>query len=130
MPQILDGKATAAAIKNELTERVEALKARGITPGLGTVLVGDDPASHSYVGAKHRDCAEIGINSIRVDLPQTSPRNSLRPRLISSITTPPAPATLCSFPCLSTWTLTVFWRRSPPRKTLTGCTPPTSASWC
>ena len=68
MPQILDGKATAAAIKNELTERVEALKARGITPGLGTVLVGDDPASHSYVGAKHRDCAEIGINSIRVDL--------------------------------------------------------------
>ena len=69
MPQILDGKATAAAIKNELTERVEALKARGITPGLGTVLVGDDPASHSYVGAKHRDCAEIGINSIRVDLP-------------------------------------------------------------
>ena len=58
MPQILDGKATAAAIKNELTERVEALKARGITPGLGTVLVGDDPASHSYVGAKHRDCAD------------------------------------------------------------------------
>ena len=69
MPPILDGKATAAAIKSELTERVEALKARGITPGLGTVLVGDDPASHSYVGAKHRDCAEIGINSIRVDLP-------------------------------------------------------------
>ena len=69
MPQILDGKATAAAIKSELTERVEALKARGITPGLGTVLVGDDPASQSYVGAKHRDCAEIGINSIRVDLP-------------------------------------------------------------
>jgi len=69
MPQILDGKATAAAIKSELTERVEALKARGITPGLGTVLVGDDPASHSYVGAKHRDCAQIGINSIRVDLP-------------------------------------------------------------
>ena len=69
MPQILDGNATAAAIKEELKERVEALKAKGITPGLGTVLVGDDPASRSYVGAKHRDCAEIGINSIRVDLP-------------------------------------------------------------
>ena len=69
MPQILDGNATAAAIKAELKERVEALKAKGITPGLGTVLVGDDPASRSYVGAKHRDCAEIGINSIRVDLP-------------------------------------------------------------
>ena len=69
MPQILDGNATAAAIKEELKERVEELKAKGITPGLGTVLVGDDPASRSYVGAKHRDCAEIGINSIRVDLP-------------------------------------------------------------
>lgn len=69
MPQILDGTATAATIKKELIERVQALTARGITPGLGTVLVGDDPASHSYVGAKHRDCAEIGINSIRVDLP-------------------------------------------------------------
>lgn len=69
MPQILDGTATAATIKKELIERVKALTARGITPGLGTVLVGDDPASHSYVGAKHRDCAEIGINSIRVDLP-------------------------------------------------------------
>lgn len=69
MPQILDGKATAAAIKSELKERVEALKAKGITPGLGTVLVGDDPASHSYVGGKHRDCAEIGIESIRKDLP-------------------------------------------------------------
>ena len=60
-PQILDGNATAAAIKEELKERVEALKAKGITPGLGTVLVGDDPASRSYVGAKHRDCAEIGM---------------------------------------------------------------------
>ncbi len=69
MPQILDGKATAAAIKAELKERVDALKAQGITPGLGTVLVGDDPASHSYVGGKHRDCAEIGIASIRKDLP-------------------------------------------------------------
>ena len=69
MPQILDGNATAAAIKAELKERVEALKAKGIAPGLGTVLVGDDPASRSYVGAKHRDCAEIGINSIRLDLP-------------------------------------------------------------
>lgn len=69
MPQILDGKATATEIKKELAERVEVLKAKGITPGLGTVLVGDDPASHSYVGGKHRDCAEIGIASIRKDLP-------------------------------------------------------------
>lgn len=65
----MDGKATLATIMDELRVRVEALKARGITPGLGTVLVGDDPGSHWYVGAKHRDCAKIGIDSIRRDLP-------------------------------------------------------------
>ncbi len=67
--QILDGKALAAQIKQDLAVRTAALKAKGITPGLGTVLVGDDPGSHSYVGGKHRDCQEVGINSIRVDLP-------------------------------------------------------------
>lgn len=66
---ILDGRATLAAIKIELAARVAALAARGVTPGLGTVLVGDDPGSRWYVAAKHRDCAEIGINSIRRDLP-------------------------------------------------------------
>ncbi len=67
--EILDGKALAASIKHELAARTAALKAKGITPGLGTVLVGDDPGSHSYVAGKHRDCQEVGINSIRVDLP-------------------------------------------------------------
>ncbi|WP_029252290.1 bifunctional methylenetetrahydrofolate dehydrogenase/methenyltetrahydrofolate cyclohydrolase [Paraoerskovia marina] len=70
--QILDGKATAAAIKSELAERVSALTAQGVTPGLGTVLVGQDPGSVSYVGGKHRDCAEVGIASIREDLPETA----------------------------------------------------------
>ncbi|MFH7323311.1 bifunctional methylenetetrahydrofolate dehydrogenase/methenyltetrahydrofolate cyclohydrolase [Aeromicrobium sp. JJY06] len=70
--QTLDGKAVAATIKTELRERVDALRARGITPGLGTILVGDDPASRWYVGAKHKDCAEIGIESIRIDLPATA----------------------------------------------------------
>jgi methylenetetrahydrofolate dehydrogenase (NADP+)/methenyltetrahydrofolate cyclohydrolase len=70
--QILDGSATLKAIKADLTERVAALRARGVTPGLGTVLVGDDPGSHWYVGAKHKDCAEIGITSIRRDLPATA----------------------------------------------------------
>lgn len=65
----LDGKATLATMKGELKERIAALKARGLTPGLGTVLVGDDPGSQWYVGAKHKDCAEIGITSIRRDLP-------------------------------------------------------------
>lgn len=65
----LDGVATATAVKNELRERITALKERGIVPGLGTLLVGDDPGSLSYVAGKHRDCAEVGIESIRVDLP-------------------------------------------------------------
>jgi methylenetetrahydrofolate dehydrogenase (NADP+) / methenyltetrahydrofolate cyclohydrolase len=69
---ILDGKATAQAVKEDLRVRVDALKANGITPGLGTVLVGDDPGSHAYVGGKHKDCAEVGIQSIRVDLPESS----------------------------------------------------------
>jgi len=66
---ILDGKAVAAAIKADLTQRVEKLAAAGVTPGLGTVLVGDDPGSHAYVAGKHRDCAQVGIRSIRRDLP-------------------------------------------------------------
>lgn len=70
--QILDGKATATAIKAELAVRVARLKERGIVPGLGTVLVGDDPGSHAYVAGKHRDCAEVGIASIREDLPATA----------------------------------------------------------
>ncbi|MEV4457641.1 bifunctional methylenetetrahydrofolate dehydrogenase/methenyltetrahydrofolate cyclohydrolase [Microbispora sp. NPDC049633] len=70
--RVLDGKATAAKIKNELAERVKALAARGITPGLGTILVGDDPGSQIYVGGKHRDCAEVGITSIRKDLPESA----------------------------------------------------------
>src|SRR4030095_14226037 len=66
---ILDGKATAAATKEDLRGRVKALSERGIRPGLGTVLVGDDPASHTYVAGKHRDCAEVGIASIQRELP-------------------------------------------------------------
>jgi methylenetetrahydrofolate dehydrogenase (NADP+)/methenyltetrahydrofolate cyclohydrolase len=69
---LLDGKATAAAIKSDLAERVARLAAVGIRPGLGTVLVGEDPGSSVYVAGKHRDCAEVGIASIRVDLPATA----------------------------------------------------------
>jgi methylenetetrahydrofolate dehydrogenase (NADP+)/methenyltetrahydrofolate cyclohydrolase len=70
--QILDGKSLAASIKKDLTARTSALKAAGIVPGLGTILVGDDPASHSYVDGKHRDCREVGITSIRIELPETA----------------------------------------------------------
>lgn len=74
---ILDGKATAGAVKADLARRVDALRGRGITPGLGTVLVGDDPGSHAYVGGKHKDCAEVGIASIRVDLPADTSQQHL-----------------------------------------------------
>ena len=67
--QLLDGKALAATIKADLTVRVQALLAQGITPGLGTVLVGDDPGSKAYVAGKHRDCAQVGIASLQVELP-------------------------------------------------------------
>ena len=70
--RILDGKATLAAIKAELTDRLAVLASRGVVPGLGTVLVGDDPGSTWYVGAKHKDSAQIGVTSIRRDLPATA----------------------------------------------------------
>ena len=69
---ILDGKATATAIKADLRERVDRLREQGVTPGLGTVLVGDDPGSRSYVAGKHRDCAQVGIASIQRELPATA----------------------------------------------------------
>jgi len=72
--RILDGTATAAAVKAELADRVSALVAKGVRPGLGTVLVGDDPGSHAYVAGKHRDCAQVGISSIRADLPAAAAR--------------------------------------------------------
>jgi methylenetetrahydrofolate dehydrogenase (NADP+)/methenyltetrahydrofolate cyclohydrolase len=76
--QRLDGLATAATIKDELKLRIDALKARGIRPGLGTLLVGDDPGSLSYVGGKHRDSIEVGMESIRVDLPATASEADVR----------------------------------------------------
>ena len=85
---ILDGKATAAAIRAELIERVAALTAAGLRPGLGTLLVGDDPGSRWYVNAKHADCAQVGIASIQRELPATAT---------------PAPATWPRTPAAPTW---------------------------
>jgi methylenetetrahydrofolate dehydrogenase (NADP+)/methenyltetrahydrofolate cyclohydrolase len=74
---ILDGKATAAAVRTDLAARVAVLRAAGTVPGLGTVLVGGDPGSHAYVAGKHRDCAEVGIHSIRIDLPETASQSDV-----------------------------------------------------
>jgi methylenetetrahydrofolate dehydrogenase (NADP+) / methenyltetrahydrofolate cyclohydrolase len=75
--RILDGRALAATIRAELRGRVSTLAERGIVPGLGTVLVGDDPGSHAYVRGKHRDCAEVGIASIQVELPASISQDEL-----------------------------------------------------
>lgn len=75
--QKLDGTATAAAIKDELKGRIAALREKGVVPGLGTVLVGDDPGSRWYVNGKHKDCAEVGIESIRVDLPEVATQEEI-----------------------------------------------------
>lgn len=74
---ILDGLATASTIKKELKQKVADLQKRGINPGLGTLLVGDDPGSHTYVSGKHRDCAEVGITSIRIDLPGSASKQDI-----------------------------------------------------
>lgn len=79
----LDGKATAAAIKSELATRVATLREQGSIPGLGTVLVGDDPGSQIYVNGKHRDCEQVGIASIRVELPRTITDDQLHDELLA-----------------------------------------------
>ena len=75
---ILDGRATAKAIKAELALEVIELKKKGITPGLGTLLVGDDPGSHTYVAGKHRDCSQVGVHSVRIDLPANASQADVR----------------------------------------------------
>ncbi len=74
---ILDGKAASAAVKADLTERVARLAERGVVPGLATILVGDDPGSHSYVGGKHKACSAVGVTSFRHDLPADTSREKL-----------------------------------------------------
>jgi methylenetetrahydrofolate dehydrogenase (NADP+) / methenyltetrahydrofolate cyclohydrolase len=106
---ILDGKATAAAIRSELAGRVAALAARGVVPGLGTILVGDDPGSAVYVRGKHKDSAEVGIASLRRDLPATASQQQVLdavaefnadPRCSGFLVQLPLPAGLLSQPVL------------------------------
>ncbi|HEY5882642.1 MAG TPA: bifunctional methylenetetrahydrofolate dehydrogenase/methenyltetrahydrofolate cyclohydrolase [Nakamurella sp.] len=86
---IMDGRAALAAIKRELRDRVRGLADRGVTPGLGTVLVGDDPASRWYVAAKHRDCAEIGVASIQRELPAGTTQAQVE-RVVDDLNADPA----------------------------------------
>lgn len=108
--QKLDGKAAQAEIKADLTVRVAALRERGVVPGLGTILVGDDPASQNYVRMKHRDCEQVGIASVRVDLPGDASRAQLHeaieqlnadPAVTGYLIQLPLPAHLDEFEALS-----------------------------
>lgn len=87
--RVLDGTACAAQIKDELRARVEVLRAHGVVPGLGTILVGEDPGSVAYVAGKHRDCAEVGIESIRVDLPAHASEDQIL-EAVAGLNTDPA----------------------------------------
>lgn len=87
--QVLDGKVTATAVRAELAVRVRALAARGVVPGLGTVLVGDDPGSRAYVNGKHRDCADVGIASLRRHLPATAAQADVE-RAVDELNADPA----------------------------------------
>ncbi|MCU1527523.1 MAG: bifunctional methylenetetrahydrofolate dehydrogenase/methenyltetrahydrofolate cyclohydrolase [Frondihabitans sp.] len=94
----IDGTALAAQVKDDLRTRVTALKARGVDPGLGTILVGSNPASLSYIAGKHRDCAEVGIESIRLDLPATASEADIRAAITSMNQDPAVTAFIIQLP--------------------------------
>ena len=119
----LDGIKYRDEIFADLTKRVAALREKGIVPGLATVLVGDDPASHSYVRMKHQDVRRsVFTPSARIY--QLIPlRKSLKPSSGNSMRTRPAPAILCSYHCPNTSTRTAFWNSSTLLRMRTACTP-------
>ena len=121
--QILDGKALAATIKAELKERVTALAEQGITPGLGTVLVGDDPGSHSYVAGKHRDCKQVGIASLEVQLPASTSAEELQAE-IERLNADPA----CTRPTWVGWCSPNPVRCPAPRAASSSCCAGTASS--
>ena len=119
---VMDGKAALAEILVDLTGRVEKLAAAGVTPGLGTLLVGDDPGSHAYVRGKHRDCAKVGIASIQRELPADATRPTSSARSTSSTPTRRAPASSSSCRCPAGSTRARRWSGSTRPRTPTGCT--------
>ncbi|MCP2254799.1 methylenetetrahydrofolate dehydrogenase (NADP+) / methenyltetrahydrofolate cyclohydrolase [Prauserella aidingensis] len=120
---ILDGKATKDAIFAELTPRVAALAERGITPGLGTVLVGDDPGSHSYVKAKHADSAKVGVTSIRRDLPENTTQAELE-KVIDELNADPAcTGYIVQLPLPAQLDENAILERIPPEKDADGLAP-------
>ena len=128
--QKLDGTATAKAIKGELAERVAKLREHGITPGLGTVLVGDDPGSTWYVNGKHKDCAEVGIESIREDLPGTASQDEILAAVRRLNENPACTGYIVQLPLPKGVDENACSVRSTRRRTPTACTRRTSAGSC
>ncbi|MDY5589013.1 MAG: bifunctional methylenetetrahydrofolate dehydrogenase/methenyltetrahydrofolate cyclohydrolase [Arcanobacterium sp.] len=119
----LDGKAAAAAIKADVKERVAQLAERGIFPGLGTILVGSDPASATYVSAKHRDCAEVGIRSLRVELPEAATQEQVLEAVDSLNAAPECSAFIVQLPLPEGLDTTAVLERIAPAKDADGLHP-------
>ena len=129
--QILDGKATAAAIKADLTTRVARLAEHGVRPGLGTVLIGDDPGSQSYVAGKHRDCEQVGIASIREHHPADITQEFLEERITALNEDPACTGFIVQLPLPRAPRLQRAPSSSSTRpRTPTACTRSTSAGSC
>ena len=119
---LLDGKAVAGRIKAELTDRVAALEAAGVRPGLGTILVGDDPGSRSYVAGKHRDCDQVGIASTRVELPATASQAQVEDAVHGLNADPGVTGFIVQLPLPGRSTPTPSSTSSTPVRTPTACT--------
>ena len=126
----LDGKATRDEIFVDLTQRVAALTASGRTPGLGTILVGDDPGSQAYVRGKHADCAKVGITSIRRDLPADITAAKLNETIDELNANPECTGYIVQLPLPKHLDENAALQRVDPARTPTGCTRPTWAGWC
>ena len=119
----LDGKATAATIKSELAARVAELKAKGVSLGLGTVLVGDDPASAIYVNGKHRDCAEVGIESIQVKLPAAATQADVAAQIAALNASPDCTGFIVQLPLPASMNEDALLAMVSPDKDVDGLTP-------
>ncbi len=121
--KLLDGKAVAEQIKTELAQRVKQLKVRGITPGLGTIVVGDDPASKIYVNGKHADCAEIGVNSMRIELPESASMADIYSAIDSFNTSPACTGFIVQLPLPASIDTNLVLERIDPQKDADGLHP-------
>lgn len=125
--QLLDGKVMAAELEEELKKRVEALKEKGYTPGLTVILVGDDPASQTYVSNKEKACARLGIRSRTLRMPADTTQETLEAAIREANADPSVNGILVQLPCRAIWTATGRFRSFCPKRTWTAFTISTRA---